>query len=142
VRILQLNTVANGFTIPLQKHKRTGMSSFLTRSLQWQCSRRLPKPFSPLFVVPKQNFFIVHSSNERPPDFINRSRITRYEFQKRTLRDELESEAIEFGSDPYPFYRKVTQTIMTGSHLIVTSCSSITRAVCKIYPYFVLPSTS
>lgn len=84
------------------------MSSFLLRSLQQSCCRRLPQPVASSFVVPRQNYLVVYCPSDKPPEYATRSRVTRYEFQKRELREDEENETHEYGSDPYPFFRKVT----------------------------------
>ena len=85
-----------------------GMSSFLLRSLQQSCCRRLPLPVASSFAVPRQNYLIVYSPGDQPPEYATRSRVTKYEVQKRALREDEENETHEYGSDPYPFFRKVT----------------------------------
>ena len=119
-----------------QNPLRTEMSSFLTRSLQQQYCRRLPQPVCSLFEVPRRNYFIVYNPNDKPPEFITRSRVTRFEFQKRQMKEDMDNEAHEFGSDPYPFYRKVTavSAIMMSRHVVATSCSLLMRADCKHRP--------
>ena len=81
------------------------MSSLLLRSVLQQCCRRAYQPVMPLFQIPKRQYFIVPE-----PDEIDEEEHEFFqdwiEIQKEDI-DASEQEAGDFGSDPYPYYRKV-----------------------------------
>lgn len=102
------------------------------RSMLRVCSRRPLQLPSQLFVVPKQNYYIVVGA-EDPEDGANDSDddeecdFLMDERDRGDEKDAVDYEVIEFASDPYPFYRKVINNAIDNSgHAIIVQIKLVT----------------
>lgn len=94
------------------------MSTLLLRSVLHQCCRRAYQPVMPLIQIPKRQYLIVPE-----PDEIEEGDHEFFQDWHEIQRELIEStdqSAAEFGSDPYPSYRKVDRHRLSAQLTIMT----------------------